>query len=161
MKLQCKNWKIRNLYLIVCFFSNLPSLKAETIKLNFIYFPLGSLECFPSLAVWFPAFFPAATNTLFLCRIHTFDRYHASDFLSNLPKCVLSEEPQKCSISHGNPPLWSLRFCASLLLVWLQISWALRCWEMMAQSGWIASPWKLDTRPSYLRGRKDKDTLFS
>lgn len=38
--------------------------------------------------------------------------------------------------------LWSLWFCASILLLWLQTSRALRCWEMMAQSGWIAFPCK-------------------
>lgn len=41
-----------------------------------------------------------------------------------------------------NPPLRLVWFCASLLLVWLHISWALRCAEMMAQSGWIAWAWK-------------------
>lgn len=46
----------------------------------------------------------------------------------------------KRAVSIMNPPLWSLWFCASSFLVWLQISRALRCWEMMAQSGWIASP---------------------
>lgn len=46
---------------------------------------------------------------------------------------------------HMNLPLWSLWFCASLLLVRLQISRALRCWDMMAQSGWIAWAWEQQT----------------
>lgn len=50
-----------------------------------------------------------------------------------------TQKHKAAAASHMNKPLW---FCASLLLVRLQISWALRCSEMMAQSGWIASAWK-------------------
>lgn len=46
--------------------------------------------------------------------------------------------------SHMNIPLVLVWFCASLLRVWPQMSRALRCSEMMAQSGWIASAWKYE-----------------
>lgn len=59
--------------------------------------------------------------------------------------------------SDMDPPLWLPWLCFSLLLVCMQVSRALRCSEMMAQSGWIPSTWKYDITTLVLT-RKERDT---